>query len=389
MEGRNNLPGNCLVGQLVESGFEMERLNGKRLRQAYVEVEKLLPEAWWHASTDSNVFLRSTDVPRTKQSAMALIAGLVGKPAADAIPNFRLMTMDYAQENMFVNKRVCPAVESKQKEFYESLSKETTHELLTLCDSLNHRKKTVKECAIWLSHLIDCLMSRICTTVPFHPRNTTVPAKFFSNESALLRRVWEVVDQMQWQYFQAMTSAGAFGSLTSEILKAADIAAGRLLSHSTQKLLLYSGHDTGPMEPLYAALQLRTEPPFWPPFASMLSMEIWNSTSGPLVRLVLNSKVVVDATPWDKYRERLQTLSQTVAKCSANNPRSSSKLWTATVESHPAFSSSLFGFGWTCVSCLALAAVAFLIRRGRKLQMQGCEDAGTLIALNNASWAES
>merc|ERR1712008_430283 len=110
---------------------------------------------------------------------------------------------------------------------------------------------------------------------------------------------------------------------------------------------------------------------FWPPFASMLGMELWNSTSGPLVRLVLNSKVVVDTTPWDKYRERLHALSKTLAN------------WTATMKSHPVLGSSLVSFGWIFVCCLALAWLR--TRRDRKLQMRGCEQAGTLIALHNNS----
>lgn len=111
MQGRNGLPGNCLTGQLVEEGFEMERSNGRRLREAYVDRERFLPVTLpfaSHADLDSTLFFRSTDVPRTKQSAMALISGLYEEATNPSYLSLR--TMDIDQENMLVTKKVCPAV---------------------------------------------------------------------------------------------------------------------------------------------------------------------------------------------------------------------------------------------------------------------------------------
>merc|ERR1719330_1336456 len=69
------------------------------------------------------------------------------------------------------------------------------------------------------------------------------------------------------------------------------------------------------MESLYAALDLRREPPFWPPFAAMLVLEVWNSSSGPLVRWISNGNVVLEATPWSVYKESLVSLKHTGEAC--------------------------------------------------------------------------
>eukprot|EP00449_Zooxanthella_nutricula_P001041 CAMPEP_0198511564 /NCGR_PEP_ID=MMETSP1462-20131121/14890_1 /TAXON_ID=1333877 /ORGANISM="Brandtodinium nutriculum, Strain RCC3387" /LENGTH=88 /DNA_ID=CAMNT_0044240935 /DNA_START=1 /DNA_END=265 /DNA_ORIENTATION=- len=69
------------------------------------------------------------------------------------------------------------------------------------------------------------------------------------DDAALFRRVWKVVDEVQWAYFQDAAANGAFGSLAAEILALASGAAS--LAAGTPRLMFWSGHDTGPMLPLW------------------------------------------------------------------------------------------------------------------------------------------
>eukprot|EP00727_Mastigamoeba_balamuthi_P007861 m51a1_g3696 hypothetical protein (430) ;mRNA; f:379809-381702 len=64
--------GNCTPGQLTERGAMQHMRLGKRMREIYVDKLRLLPEKL----DESQLFVRSTDVPRTRQSAIAHVAGL-------------------------------------------------------------------------------------------------------------------------------------------------------------------------------------------------------------------------------------------------------------------------------------------------------------------------
>mmetsp|Transcript_31050 Transcript_31050/g.103427 ORF Transcript_31050/g.103427 Transcript_31050/m.103427 type:complete len:319 (-) Transcript_31050:231-1187(-) len=228
------------------------------------------------------------------------------------------------EENMLVNPQVCPAVVPEGARYFESLPATTTRELKGLCTWLNPEvAKDNQACFWWLGHLLDCLMSRICPTVPFSPRNTTVPEIYeLSGSAGLLRRVWSIVDEVHWGYFQAMAKAGAFGSFFAEfygaalqaVQPAAVAEAARL--PKVPKLLLLSGHDTGPMLPLYAALELRNTAPYWPEFASMLVLELWNTSRGEVVaRWISNSAVVAGPMPFSAFSDQVGALILARAAC--------------------------------------------------------------------------
>mmetsp|Transcript_40983 Transcript_40983/g.104208 ORF Transcript_40983/g.104208 Transcript_40983/m.104208 type:complete len:504 (-) Transcript_40983:45-1556(-) len=326
MPGRNAISGNCLTGQLVEAGFEMEKNNGKRLREAYIDREKLLPDTLADVEMqdlERLMFVRSTDVPRTKQSGMALMSGLYSESQVGALPYLPLKTMDIANENMKVNTKVCPAAGPAADQYFSDLPQGHVDELKALCAKLNPSKTTNSDCFWWLQHLVDCMMSRVCPTVPFSPKNTTLPPSLLSDDAALMRRVWKVVDEVQWGYFHALTRVGAFGALAYDFFTPAEQAAQ---GSEAPKFLLFSGHDTGPMEPLWAALDLRKNPPFWPPFASMAVLEIWAMGSGPVVRWVSNGDVVVGPIPFAEFKAQLSALVGSAKLCHTTPVRT--QLWS-------------------------------------------------------------
>lgn len=65
MWGRNILRGNCMNGQLTQRGLDMHNALGQALRSRLVQDLNFLPAAL----DASQVWVRSTDVPRTVQSA--------------------------------------------------------------------------------------------------------------------------------------------------------------------------------------------------------------------------------------------------------------------------------------------------------------------------------
>jgi len=265
-------------------------------------------------------------VPRTKQSGMALISGLYSESEVGTLPYLPLRTMDFAQEDMLVNAKVCPSTAPAGDKYFNDLPQEHVDELWALCSELNPSKSTNKDCFWWLQHLVDCMMSRVCPTVPFSPRNSTLPPSLLTDNAALMRRVWKVVDEVQWGYFQAMAKVGAFGALAKDFFLPAKQAAEGL---EAPKFLLFSGHDTGPMEPLWAALGLRKNPPFWPPFASMAVLEIWSTGSGPVVRWVSNGVVVAGPTPFEDFKVQLSALVDSSKSCHATFTETPIQLWSS------------------------------------------------------------
>ncbi|CAK0886685.1 unnamed protein product [Prorocentrum cordatum] len=319
LPGRNALPGggNCMVGQLVKSGFDMEVQNGQRLREAYVDREGFLPVAL--ADVDPEVFmkdffLRSTDVPRTRQSGMALFTGIYGDVDTGRMPHITLNTMDFANENMLVSNACPEAAQLAQRRYFETLENE--EEILNLCRQLapsSVDSSSTNDCFWFLQHLVDCLMSRACPTVPFQPHNSTIPPEFLSDDAALFRKVWAATDTAQHGYFKALARLG-IGPFVGEVLHAAKGA----LNGSAPKFLLFSGHDTGPMEPLWAAFGLRPTPPYWPPFASMLVLEVWNSSGGPLTRWISNGEVAGGGTaPFESFAHQAEALVPGREECEA------------------------------------------------------------------------
>ena len=72
--------GLCYLGQLLPEGFEQHQSNGRALRAAYVgsgaEVGTLVGEG--EVLGDQDLFLRSSDLPRTVASGQALLSAFLG-----------------------------------------------------------------------------------------------------------------------------------------------------------------------------------------------------------------------------------------------------------------------------------------------------------------------
>jgi len=312
--------GSCEVGQLVEAGFQMEHSNGQRLREAYVDREGFLPASLESLSSeeiDRDFFIRSTNVHRTRQSGMALVSGMYERKGPLEVPYITLRSMDLSRETMLVNKNICPSVGDREASFYEQLGPSDAAVALGVCTTFNPAITKMKDCFWWLTHLVDCLMSRMCPNVPFSTHNASIPEVFLADDSALAKHVWEVIDKVQLQYFKAMVDAGATSAFVGNILSAAELALAKSGGGGVEpkKFLLYSGHDTGPMLPLYAAFDLRPEAPYWPSFASMLVLELWDTEGEPVVRWISNGKVAAGPMPFEDFRKQASRLTAKASSC--------------------------------------------------------------------------
>ena len=97
-----------------------------------------------------------------------------------------------------------------------------------------------------------------------------VPEGFLSNDKALIGRIARAVNSFQYEnmYHDVEIARTGAGPLISDLLDALDKDYGK-------KLVVFSGHDDGPMAPVLGAL--KAEVPLekaWPSFASYLLFEV-------------------------------------------------------------------------------------------------------------------
>lgn len=107
------VPGNCQRGQLTKRGAEQHLALGRAFRDVYIKKQHLLPGRF----DPTLVYLRSTDVPRTLQSAMNFVSGAFPGTLAHVIP---IATMERDTETADPSGKFCPALNHQRLIFKQS-----------------------------------------------------------------------------------------------------------------------------------------------------------------------------------------------------------------------------------------------------------------------------
>mmetsp|Transcript_34102 Transcript_34102/g.71806 ORF Transcript_34102/g.71806 Transcript_34102/m.71806 type:complete len:661 (+) Transcript_34102:248-2230(+) len=360
----NHLNGTCQLGQLLQRGYDQELQNGFHLRQAYFYDGKTAEE---HTASDSrmrlwdltkeseggrkastpdigdptkqlyqepNLRYRADDEQRTLMSGQVLLRGLFEQELSsgdDETAIIRLHTADYALDVLVPDEKICPKTLQMKNEAYNS-------------DEYNHwidNSMEVKMVKSFLkedmgldevpSSILDCLMTTICTdrslpdslndydgslgTTPwedFLPSSSTSAEGVESGDdaTAMFERVANFAIKnftFPYKYNDAAFAKQGMGPLWKEImaniLPIVDSANYPSSGTPLPKLALFSGHDTTLM-PLLATLGDKVwSGTDWPPYASMIQIEIHEITnsnegsdfpSGYAFRLVYNGLVLTE-----------------------------------------------------------------------------------------------
>ncbi|KAH9849601.1 phosphoglycerate mutase-like protein [Lenzites betulinus] len=103
--------GECLLGELTDIGRESTYQFGHSLRKLYVDRLKFLPDV---VKSNDEVYLRSTNMPRTIESLQQITHGLypMTKHAKDFVPLLRIR--NGKDENLFGNTMACKRLETLQ-----------------------------------------------------------------------------------------------------------------------------------------------------------------------------------------------------------------------------------------------------------------------------------
>lgn len=267
--------GNCSNGQLTARGFEQQVSLGESLRQLYVHEHELLPKKL-HAA---DVYVRSTDVPRTRESALGMLRGLYppgARPRGEALRTWR---KPLVIEDMVANALKCPRYEERKQEVLASDAfQERQANTLPLRRQLERVLHTQGEAsfAADFDSYVDNLMTRSCHSKP-------LPCSRGDGECLTLDDARAVLDEGNWQYqfvyadeeLNQLTSGHFLWDLTAAMAAMVAADRGAAGQETPYKLGVFGGHDTT-VAPLIGLIAGGIPDGDWPPYATNVVLELWS-----------------------------------------------------------------------------------------------------------------
>mmetsp|Transcript_24513 Transcript_24513/g.40313 ORF Transcript_24513/g.40313 Transcript_24513/m.40313 type:complete len:405 (+) Transcript_24513:72-1286(+) len=117
IKDRQRMPGTCHAGQLTSLGVAQMKSVGEWLRHKYVtQLALLSPNYHPH-----EVYVRSTDIPRTIDSAISLLTGLYPPSTRrQDLPPIPIHIIEDRTETMYFNSKLCPPLQDAIKAYDKS-----------------------------------------------------------------------------------------------------------------------------------------------------------------------------------------------------------------------------------------------------------------------------
>eukprot|EP00457_Paulinella_chromatophora_P005149 gb/GEZN01005163.1/.p1 GENE.gb/GEZN01005163.1/~~gb/GEZN01005163.1/.p1 ORF type:complete len:573 (+),score=55.64 gb/GEZN01005163.1/:120-1721(+) len=301
----NILRGTCHVGQLLEEAILQETMNGEFLRAAYfgggagqAALQLFASPNYADRPYETSTRFRGDDEQRTLMSGQILVDALFDLER-DAIVDWH--TADYSMDPIYPNgnAEVCPRLDELIANAYADSEFQAKNKSFVLNDQLAAIN------ANW-DYLLDCVETSHCT-------DRLLPDLLADGAGDPRSNFNLVVEQAAWQVnFGFLFDGGAAAKLASAPLladykhymrKAMD--ANSLVEFTASlspSLLLYSAHDTT-LIAFLSALSLWSENSTWPPYASMLVLEVHILGAGRpegvshAVRLLYNGEILTEQLP--------------------------------------------------------------------------------------------
>ncbi|KAJ2783210.1 hypothetical protein H4R18_001811 [Coemansia javaensis] len=326
--------GSCEEGELTDRGKSQHHALGSQLRQVYVDKLKYLPAEL--SSTDA-VYLRTTHIWRTKNSAESFLAGLWPRRSIAPDTAIPLHTYPKRIETMYGNYDACPRLNSLLSEItatdgYQRFLKDQGPLMARLAHTFGVSGSHWE--GSWDGYF-DALHARKChgMKLPCAPsQNGTATA-----ECATADDVAQVARNAnyEWAYkYRDGPQAGVLTRLTigSFVGTLRDQLQARIAGKTgALKLALYSGHDST-VWPLLAVLGADNHSTLWPPYTSNLVFELWKKQDGRrVVRVIFNGQTLrlsesakwcdMDACPVDTFFARINQFIPTdiAGECAATS----------------------------------------------------------------------
>ncbi|EPS97439.1 hypothetical protein FOMPIDRAFT_1025048 [Fomitopsis schrenkii] len=262
-------PGECLLGELTDVGRQTTYDYGRALRQLYIDKLGFLPDV---ARSHDDIYLRSTNVPRTIESLQQVIHGLYpdSRRTSDFVPQLRIR--NGREENLFGNTLACKRLEVLLVGFAKAASSQWNETLATLDEKVsryiggNPIRLDGKPRA---SGVLDTVRAA-------NAHGVTVPPEF--KDPAVIDLIEKaVVHEWFAGYHTEEVRRLGMGPLLSDLTR-------KLVNKAEQggrdplKILIHSTHDT-----CLAALcsTLGVYDNRWPAFSSSITFELFRRRTRP------------------------------------------------------------------------------------------------------------
>ncbi len=271
----NVIHGNCKLAQLTTQGGDMHLKLGQRLRQRYIVDLGLLPKK----IDPSIMYLRSTDIDRTKQSLENQMMGLY--PDAGRVP-LNLHSVDLAHETIFLPDGVCPRRNVLEDQITSSPAWISFYQMMApakyeMCRAWG---VTQRDCTMPWIHIFDNVVTRQAHDMQLPPGISKVNAQ-------------KSIDAATFDWGSKIANGELASLYVGELVQTiADNFVSVSKRQTDLKWWSFSGHDAT-VGPMVQILNDNAIPFVWPPYASAVVYELWSHpTHGFFVRMEYNGELI-------------------------------------------------------------------------------------------------
>ncbi|KAJ0070248.1 hypothetical protein NL108_007597, partial [Boleophthalmus pectinirostris] len=253
---KNVLSGGSFAGQLTTLGMQQLYELGKRLRQRYIEDSPFLSPAF----SPAEVYVRSTNIWRTIESAKCLVAGLFQQKQKEILP---ILTTDAETEILYPNFRGCKLLKilGGPRWAESSALPDIAADLRSIQEALGIAAVAQKVDFILIR---DDMVARETHGLPCPPALDTWRNKVEQRAVDMMCYIYNPEKRESLQL--------CVGPLLHIVLSNIEDKLQRASLEPNRKLLLYSVHDTTLIPCLMAMgiFDMR-----WPPYAADITLELY------------------------------------------------------------------------------------------------------------------
>uniref|UniRef100_A0A1A7YC34 Acid phosphatase 6, lysophosphatidic n=1 Tax=Iconisemion striatum TaxID=60296 RepID=A0A1A7YC34_9TELE len=264
---RNILSGGSFPGQLTTVGMQQLYELGERLRRRYVEEKPFLSNSF----IPTEVYVRSSNIVRTIESAKCLLAGLFQQKQTATVS---ILTADAESEILYPNFHGCKLLKILSSHRWAELS--TLPGIAADLQSIQSALGIAAHQHVDFVLIRDDMVARETHGLPCPPALTSWRNKVEQRAVDVMFHIYQPSKRENLQL--------CVGPLLHELLDNMEKKLQGSSSASNRKLFLYSVHDTT-LIPCLMALGLFDMR--WPPYAADLTLELHQSrqTNEPFVKV--------------------------------------------------------------------------------------------------------
>lgn len=252
---KNILTGGTFPGQLTTVGMQQLYELGKRLRRKYIEESNFLSSTF----SPAEVYVRSTNIVRTIESAKCLVAGLFQQKQEEVVP---ILTTEAESEILYPNYHGCKVLKILGSHRWAESS--TLPDIAADLQSIQSALGIAAHQHVDFILIRDDMVARETHGLPCPPVLNTWRNKV---EERAVDMICHVYDPSRRDNLQLCV-----GPLLHTLLTNFDEKLQGTSSEPNRKLFLYSAHDTTLIPCLMAmgVFDMR-----WPPYAADITMELY------------------------------------------------------------------------------------------------------------------